>query len=220
MEDLHALERGVGHVLRWEFVELANQSEEQFTELCRRFQHQSGHRVQVVETLSSRRGRSGSGGSVAVGRTSRPDGQAERWNKGIVSLRDSHPAWGALEDPSPPEALGSGREFRHPVRFTRSCGVRDALTRRPRPSIKPLQRFEQAAPNQLWQMDFKGHFGLGNGERCHPLTVLDDHSRYALCLQACRNETGQTVQERSEGDVSSLWTAGAHVDGQRIALGQ
>ncbi len=43
-------------------------------------------------------------------------------------------------------------------------------------------------------MDFKGHFALGNRERCHPLTVLDDHSRYALCLQACRNQLGDTVK--------------------------
>ncbi len=58
------------------------------------------------------------------------------------------------------------------------------------------QRFEQERPNQLWQMDFKGHYRLGNGERCHPLTVLDDHSRYSLCLQACRNEQTETVQQQ------------------------
>ncbi len=59
-----------------------------------------------------------------------------------------------------------------------------------------FQRFEHERPNQLWQMDFKGHFQLGNRERCHPLTVLDDHSRYSLCLKACRNEQTGTVQEQ------------------------
>ena len=29
---------------------------------------------------------------------------------------------------------------------------------------------------------------------CNPLTVLDDHSRYALGLQACADQTGPTVQ--------------------------
>src|SRR3989304_5908664 len=52
---------------------------------------------------------------------------------------------------------------------------------------KASTRFEHAAPNDLWQMDFKGHFALGQG-RCHPLTVLDDHSRYALGLAACADE--------------------------------
>lgn len=57
-------------------------------------------------------------------------------------------------------------------------------------------RFEHPAPNLLWQMDFKGHFPLTDARagRCHPLTVLDDHSRYALCLHACANETTPTVQ--------------------------
>lgn len=44
-------------------------------------------------------------------------------------------------------------------------------------------------------MDFKGHFALAQG-RCHPLTVLDDHSRYALGLEACADERGVTVRER------------------------
>src|SRR5262249_54744298 len=39
----------------------------------------------------------------------------------------------------------------------------------------PFQRFERSRPNELWQMDFKGDFATGAG-RCHPLTVIDDHS--------------------------------------------
>ena len=61
---------------------------------------------------------------------------------------------------------------------------------------QPWQRFEHEAPNQLWQMDFKGHFTLGNGQRCHPLTVLDDHSRFALGLEACHNQRGEKVEAR------------------------
>lgn len=57
----------------------------------------------------------------------------------------------------------------------------------------PCQRFERAAPNELWQMDFKGHFRIAHG-RCHPLTVLDDHSRYSLALFACGNEQETTVR--------------------------
>ena len=30
-------------------------------------------------------------------------------------------------------------------------------------------RFEHESPNDLWQMDYKGHFALATG-RCHPLT--------------------------------------------------
>jgi len=44
-------------------------------------------------------------------------------------------------------------------------------------------RFERSAPNQLWQMDTKGQYPLQDGE-CHPLSILDDHSRYAVGLYA------------------------------------
>src|SRR5699024_3964561 len=49
-------------------------------------------------------------------------------------------------------------------------------------------------PNALWQMDFKGHFALQSGGRCHPLTVLDDHSRFNVVLAACANERTETVK--------------------------
>jgi transposase InsO family protein len=57
------------------------------------------------------------------------------------------------------------------------------------------QRFEREHPNELWQMDFKGHFALLRG-RCHPLTVIDDHSRYALGLEACEDEQEATTRQR------------------------
>jgi transposase InsO family protein len=59
----------------------------------------------------------------------------------------------------------------------------------------PFVRFERAEPNELWQMDFKGHFPMATG-RCHPLTVLDDHSRYSLGIEACDNEQDLTVRAR------------------------
>jgi transposase InsO family protein len=59
----------------------------------------------------------------------------------------------------------------------------------------PYQRFERALPNELWQMDFKGDFAIGRGS-CHPLTVLDDHSRYSLGLQACADQRDTTTRGR------------------------
>lgn len=46
-----------------------------------------------------------------------------------------------------------------------------------------VQRFERSTPNELWQMDTKGKYPLRDGE-CHPLSILDDHSRYAVGLYA------------------------------------
>jgi transposase InsO family protein len=72
---------------------------------------------------------------------------------------------------------------------------RNGLLSPERRRLRNWQRFEHAAPNALWQMDFKGHFPLSRGERCHPLTVLDDHSRFCICLVACPNELGSTVRD-------------------------
>ncbi len=56
-------------------------------------------------------------------------------------------------------------------------------------------RFEADAPNDLWQMDFKGWFMCGTG-RCEPFDVLDDHSRFSLCLDAYANQAESTVKQR------------------------
>lgn len=56
-----------------------------------------------------------------------------------------------------------------------------------RPDAAPtpaLQRFTRGAPNELWQMDAKGAYPLPAGGRCHALSVLDDHSRFAVGLTA------------------------------------
>jgi len=56
-----------------------------------------------------------------------------------------------------------------------------------RPDVAPAaapRRFVHAAPNDLWQMDAKGHYPIQAGRRCHPLSIVDDHSRYAIGLYA------------------------------------
>jgi len=60
---------------------------------------------------------------------------------------------------------------------------------------KTFKRFEASYPNEMWQMDFKGHFPHLSG-RCHPLTIIDDHSRFAVGLEACFDERAKTVRGR------------------------
>lgn len=56
-----------------------------------------------------------------------------------------------------------------------------------------LERFERPVPNNLFQADFKGPMGQA-GARDEPLTVLDDHSRFALGVFALRNHQTAGVQ--------------------------
>jgi transposase InsO family protein len=43
-------------------------------------------------------------------------------------------------------------------------------------------------PNQVWTVDFKGWFLLGNQQRCDPLTVCDRYSHYVLACDARPNQ--------------------------------
>jgi transposase InsO family protein len=110
----------------------------------------------------------------------------------ILGVREKHPVWGGRKIASRLKALGM-EGIPAPSTITVILQRHGCIDPEESVKHKPWQRFEAEAPNELWQMDFKGHFETSEG-RCHPLTVLDDHSRYALCLQACSDEGGATVQ--------------------------
>ncbi len=61
---------------------------------------------------------------------------------------------------------------------------------------KATSRFERSRPNELWQMDFKGEYGLGGSNWCYPLSILDDHSRYLVGLYALPAQKLKGVQSR------------------------
>jgi transposase InsO family protein len=110
----------------------------------------------------------------------------------VVALRMAHPAWGGRKIKSRLEKLGhhgvpaastiTGILHRHGLISSDDSAKHKAFI-----------RFEHPYPNALWQMDFKGHFVMRQG-RCHPLTVIDDHSRFNLVLKACADERTETVQ--------------------------
>jgi transposase InsO family protein len=122
-----------------------------------------------------------------------PNRTATEMEEMVLAVRDAHPAWGGRKIRR--WLLDRGRDT-VPSASTITAILRrhDRLDPDVSASHHPWQRFEHPEPNQLWQMDFKGHFPLGHG-RCHPLTVLDDHSRFALGLHACGDERGETVQQ-------------------------
>ena len=110
----------------------------------------------------------------------------------VLDLRAEHPSWGGRKLRRRLGDLGHAG-LPSPSTITQILRRHDLLGARagvPR----DWQRFEHEVPNALWQMDFKGHFGLLADLRCHPFTMLDDHSRYMLEIAACSNERFLTVQ--------------------------
>lgn len=60
---------------------------------------------------------------------------------------------------------------------------RRGLLSQENPSVSAL------ASNDVWFTDFKGHFRVGNGDRCHPLTLTDAYSRFLLRCDSLTDET-------------------------------
>jgi transposase InsO family protein len=173
---------------RREFVRLAMQEGANRRALCRRL---GIHPDTGYKWL----GRWASGDQELCDRSRRPHASPARSTAAmearVLTVRDAHPAWGARkiarclerEGVTPP-ALSTVHEILR----------RHGRVVPPPGAPRATQRFEKPAPNLLWQMDFKGWVPLSNGVRCHPLTMVDDHSRYVPCLKACANEQSNTVQ--------------------------
>lgn len=167
--------------LRNELVTLAHAGSVSVTELCRRFEVSRKTAYKWLARAEE------AGVSGLSDRSRRPLNSPRRSEGAIVeqaiALRQAHPAWGARKIAASlkrqqVEGVPATSTIHHILR--RAGLVGDS----PPGHGKPYQRFEHAAPNDLWQVDFKGDFAVGD-ERCHPLTAVDDHSRFNLILHAC-----------------------------------
>ena len=176
--------------MRQEFVSLASLEGANIRELCRRFE--------ISPTAAYRwLGRYRREGLPGLANHSRRPRYSPRQTPAtveglVVGLRREHPAWGARKLRRRLQDLGH-RELPATSTITDILHRHGLILPASSQAAQPFQRFERAAPNQLWQVDFKGHFALGYG-RCHPLCALDDHSRYNVLLAACADQQAQTVQ--------------------------
>lgn len=111
----------------------------------------------------------------------------------VLAVRTQQPAWGGRKIRRVLQNQGCSQV---PAASTITAILRrhEQIDPQEAPKHKAFQRFEREQPNELWQMDFKGYFALELGGYCHPLTVIDGHSRFLVGLKACPNETHTTVQ--------------------------
>lgn len=177
--------------LRVEFVELALQEGANISELCRLYgiSRKTGYKWL---------GRFREGGLEALGDRSRqPHSSPGRTpvpvEANVLEVRKAHPTWGGRKIQAYLQAQGEVVP-RSPNTITAILRRHDRIAPEESRKHRPFRRFELAEPNQLWQMDFKGYFALSEVGYCHPLTVLDDHSRFLVGLRACPNQTYDTVR--------------------------
>jgi transposase InsO family protein len=177
---------------RLEFVMLASVEGANVRNLCRRFGVSPTTGYKWLERWRLE-------GTAGLQERSRrpqtsPSRSATATEKAVLSVRAEHPAWGGRKIARRLKDLGqelipvpstvTAILKRHGIELGAHGGGQSAFT-----------RFERARPNELWQMDFKGHVALHVG-RLHPLTVLDDHSRFSLVLAACANQQTETVRQQ------------------------
>jgi transposase InsO family protein len=60
------------------------------------------------------------------------------------------------------------------------AGLVERRKRRPAHERKPTQLARPEAPNDVWCIDYKGQFRLGDRSYCYPLTITDQYSRFLL----------------------------------------
>jgi transposase InsO family protein len=118
-----------------------------------------------------------------------PKRTSEALEQRVIELRKQHPDWGAkkLTVLLAREGIELPRITVHRI-LARNGLIR--LEDRVRPAT---QRFEREAPNQLWQMDFKGMVDVPKS--CLPLVILDDHSRYLMGLFALDGTRAEPVRD-------------------------
>jgi transposase InsO family protein len=197
-KETDVLKERVKFILEWEKRFDATRGEVNFAELCREFgisrpcgykwiqrYRKAGDRLDAVRELSRKPHHS-------------PTATPTETEDFVVLARKRFPKWG-------PKKLHSFLLERYPTREWPSLSAigiiikRRGLVRTPRkrrrsvpPAAPPFP--EATAPNDVWCVDFKGWFRLGDGEKCHPLTLLDAYSRFLLRCEAVLEPNGERVQ--------------------------
>lgn len=110
----------------------------------------------------------------------------EEMESKIISYRNAEPALGALKIHQMMEDDGVANI---PCQRTINDVLKrnGLITAEASQAATPYQRFEKDEPNDMWQADFKGDFLLQNNQRCFPLSIIDDCSRFCICADAKEN---------------------------------
>jgi len=181
--------------LRREFVRLVESGSLDMSTLCQRY----GVSRKTGYKWLKRHAREGDSG--LVDRSRRPHYQPRRCpelvEQIVLGLRQRYPDWGGRKLARVMRNEGYC-QIPSPSTITEILRRHGVLHQDSQLAAKNYIRFEHPYPNDLWQMDFKGDFPISRG-RCHPLTVLDDHSRFSLCLVACRHERTEIVKTHLVG---------------------
>ena len=176
-------------MLRTEFIQQALREEESFSALCREFEISRPTGYKWLKRYLN--------GESLEDQDKTPFHQPrktpERVSAKILEIRHEHPAMGARKI----ARILRNKGMEHvpsPSTITEILRRNGEITPEASAAPKPIQRFSMEHANDMWQTDYKGHFRLPDGTECHPLNIIDDHSRYCLCSRAMMYEKYESFQ--------------------------
>lgn len=128
-----------------------------------------------------------------------PHAVSEDMVRRILQCREEHKTWGARK------ILASLKCQYHRIkewpcpasigRILKRNGMIHAKKPRIKKAVKNYPLSHVSGPNDVWCADYKGHFTVGNGKRCDPLTVSDAYSRFLLeCKIVKKTDTSNTKE--------------------------
>lgn len=153
---------------RHEFIQLAVQKSANISQLCQRYGISRKTAYKWLKRYETE-GKAGLHNQSRRPDHSPPqtDGETEKL---IVDLRRQHPVWGGRKLRARLQAKGC-IHIPPASTITNILHRHGLISEHASAQAKAWQRFEHEGANDLWQMDFKGHFPLAEG-RCHPLSWM------------------------------------------------
>ncbi len=115
----------------------------------------------------------------------------------IVRIRGEHPTWGSrkiryclkregvIEKPPVARTID---------RILKRCGFVSPRSSKKRTILPEIEIIKPKAPNEVWTIDFKGWWLTRDGQRCEPLTIRDEYSRFIIGIFALRHTTYEVVK--------------------------
>ena len=118
----------------------------------------------------------------------------------LIKFKTSHSTWGPKKIVDLYERqYGKAPSISSVHRVFRKAGL---TVKRRRRLIKTNQRLVNRvlsmSPNDVWTVDFKGWWFTQDHQRCEPLTVRDDFSRYVLTAVPLQNSRTESVRSEFE----------------------
>jgi putative transposase len=181
---------------RMKFIAEMDKSDESFAGVCRRFGISRKTGYKWLERYE--RGGPGALEEPSSAARSNAKSLSDTQVDAIVALRREHPTWGPKKLRSRLETLGTCTPLPATSTFGAVLKRQGLVMPRRRRANGPRELTGLTIgerPNDVWCVDFKGDFLLGDRTRCYPLTISDFESRYLLACHALSSTKERPARE-------------------------